>query len=95
MAFRNVIVENDAELSLKDNQLDDGYHMLQYSIYVRTCAGMDSVNMHKKRLYDRLPVNGSVRLLTITEKQYASIEILLGPLMEPDESHETETLSIF
>jgi len=76
--------------------LDDGYHMLQYSMYARTCNGNDAVEKHKKRLYAYLPDNGSVRALTITEKQYQSIEILVGALTKAcDNPFETEQLTLF
>lgn len=75
--------------------ISDGYHMLQYSLYVRTCNGIDSVEKHRQRLIKRLPDNGSIRLLVITEKQYESIEILLGNYCIADEPFEYEQLSIF
>lgn len=50
---------------------------------------------HQARLKRCLPDNGSVRLLVITEKQYESIEILLGNLTEADADFQTEQLSIF
>jgi len=51
---------------------------------------MDAVNKHKARLKQHLPDNGAVRMLVVTEKQYDSIEILLGKLgpMEEDASPE-------
>lgn len=76
--------------------LKDGYHMLQYSLYARVCCGADAVNTHHMRLYAHLPDNGSVRLLTITEKQYAAIEILVGNLsIEEETDFPCEQLSIF
>ena len=75
--------------------LTDGYHMIQYSVYARGGNGMDAVNKHRNRLRSNLPDNGSVRLLVITEKQYESIEILLGRLTQADESFQCEQLSIF
>lgn len=75
--------------------LKDGYHMLQFSLYARTCNGMDAVEKHKKRLYASIPDNGSVRLLIITEKQYNSIEILVGELTQDDKPVAYEQLSIF
>lgn len=58
--------------------------MMQYSVYSRVCNGYDAVKTHKKRLKQHLPPNGSVRLLTITEKQYESMQILLGEYMQSD-----------
>lgn len=75
--------------------LKDGYHMVQFSVYARICNGMDAVEKHRARLYAALPENGSVRLLVITEKQYESIEILVGDLHEDDTPFICEQLSIF
>ena len=75
--------------------LKDGYHMLQYSVYARTCNGNDAVEKHKKRIYDSVPDNGSVRMLIITEKQYQSIEILVGSLKEYDNNFAYEQLTIY
>lgn len=58
--------------------LKDGYHMLQFSVYARVCNGNDAVKKHESRLKASLPPNGSIRLLVVTEKQYQSIQILLG-----------------
>ena len=56
----------------------DGYHMVQYSVYARVCNGNDAVEKHESRLRQNIPAKGNVRLLTITEKQYESIKILVG-----------------
>lgn len=71
------------------------FRMLQYSVYARVCNGMDAVKKHQSRIRCNLPDNGSVRMLTITEKQYESIEILLGRHTEADEPFQVEQLSIF
>lgn len=75
--------------------LNDGYHMIQYSVYARVCTGMDAVSKHRTRLRQHLPCNGSIRMLVITEKQFEAIEILIGKLTEADDSFQCEQLSIF
>lgn len=75
--------------------LKDGYYMIQYSIYVRICNGQDSVLMHKNRLRTAVPMNGSIRVLTITEKQYENIEILLGKRQKNDKNANYELISFF
>lgn len=75
--------------------LNDGYHMIQYSVYVRVCNGMDSVAKHRARLKLHLLCNGSIRMLVITEKQFEAIERLLGKLTKADDSFQCEQLSIF
>ena len=40
-------------------------------------------DIHMKRLVNSLPPEGSVRCLTVTEKQYASMKLLVGlPLFQ-------------
>lgn len=59
--------------------LNDGYDMIQFSIYGRILNGNDAVDKHMKRLLSNLPPAGSVRMLTVTEKQFASMKLLVGP----------------
>src|SRR5690625_2380649 len=59
--------------------LKDGYTMLQYSVYSRICNGQDNIQKHLRRIKDHIPpVEGSIRAIAITEKQYEKMEILLG-----------------
>lgn len=75
--------------------LKDGYTMLQFSVYSRVCNGNDAVKKHEGRLKAALPPNGSIRLLVITEKQYQSIQILLGEYLPEDAPFACEQLSFF
>ena len=74
--------------------LKDGYYMLQYSVYVRVCNGADAVQKHRARLQDHLPDNGAVRVMVITEKQYESIEILVGNLTVADQAFSSNQLTV-
>ena len=63
--------------------LNDGYDMIQFSIYGRIVNGRDAETKHMQRLVSNLPPEGSVRMLTVTEKQYASMKMLVGlPLFQ-------------
>jgi CRISPR-associated protein Cas2 len=63
--------------------LNDGYDMIQFSVYGRILNGNDAVDKHMKRLVNNLPPAGSVRMLTVTEKQFASMKLLVGlPLFQ-------------
>ena len=57
---------------------DDGYLMLQYSVYARVCRAEDAVEQHVKRALAHLPSSGSVRALQVTERQFARMRLLLG-----------------
>lgn len=57
---------------------DDGYMMLQWSVYARVCRGEEAVDKHLLRVTKRLPPKGSVRALQVTDKQYGRMRLLLG-----------------
>ena len=58
--------------------LQNGYNMLQLSVYSRVANGHEGVQKHLYRLYGNLPSKGSVRCLQVTEKQFANMKILVG-----------------
>lgn len=63
--------------------LNDGYDMIQFSVYGRLLNGTDAEEKHLKRLVSNLPKEGSVRVLTVTEKQFASMKLVVGlPLFQ-------------
>lgn len=57
---------------------DDGYMMLQYSVYARVCRGEDAADKHIARVCKNLPSTGSIRALQVTDKQYGRMRLLLG-----------------
>lgn len=78
--------ERKAYAKFRKFLLNDGYVMLQYSVYSRICNGEDSVRKHMKRLRENLPpVNGAIRAMKITEKQFENMEILLGSTVPEEE----------
>lgn len=58
--------------------IKDGYDMLQFSVYSRITLNHDDAKKHIARLMMHQPPKGSVRVLTVTEKQYNSMLILVG-----------------
>lgn len=75
--------------------LKDGYTMLQLSVYSRIVRGRDAVGKHEKRLQQMLPEKGNVRLLTVTEKQYASMQLLVGTVKPQEKKVNAEQLLLF
>ena len=72
------IQEKKVYSSFRKSLLKDGYYMIQYSVYGRICNGPDSITKFLEKLNRYVPDIGSVRALSVTEKQYASISILSG-----------------
>lgn len=58
--------------------IQDGFMMMQYSVYARYCASEDSSNVHRRRVRVALPPKGHVRILSITDKQFGKMEVFLG-----------------
>ena len=87
--------ERQAYINFRKFLIKNGYVMIQYSIYSRICPNNDSIDKHYKRLNKHLPQKGSIRALTITEKQYSNIKILLGNVKTPEKSFNQLTLDIY
>lgn len=75
--------------------LNEGYYMLQYSIYIRTCKGYSAVEKHKRRLKSYLPTKGHIRLLVLTNKMYENIELLLGEKNTQEKEVSRDKLLLF
>jgi CRISPR-associated protein Cas2 len=58
--------------------LDDGFSMMQFSVYSRHCASIENAEIHVVRMGARLPPAGEVRFLTITDKQFSRIKVFWG-----------------
>lgn len=70
--------ERKAATQFRKFLLNDGYYMMQYSVYIRICNGNEAAQKHLGRLKDMIPSEGAVRALLITEKQYEAMKILCG-----------------
>lgn len=55
-----------------------GFYMIQYSIYSKLLFNRDQAYHVKEAIKKSVPNNGHVRVMMITEKQYAKMEVLIG-----------------
>jgi CRISPR-associated protein Cas2 len=58
-----------------DFLVDDGFQMLQYSVYGRHCASREMALTHSDRVRRKLPRRGRVRVLHVTEAQFAKMQV--------------------
>lgn len=58
--------------------IKNGFNMLQFSVYSKIFNNVDSANKYMKVLKKNIPTQGQIRIMIITEKQYADIEIIIG-----------------
>ena len=58
--------------------LEQGFTMLQFSVYARHCPTEDSSDGIRKILRKFLPPKGQVRLVAVTDRQFAKMEVFFG-----------------
>ena len=52
--------------------IQNGYMMMQYSVYCKIFANREAAVKHVANLEKSVPKKGQIRLLLVTEKQYAN-----------------------
>ena len=70
--------EQRAYRKFRKDLIAEGFMMIQYSVYVRTCPNRSFATQLEKRLKKIVPKEGNIRLLTVTEKQYEDMKLLVG-----------------
>lgn len=58
----------------------EGYSMLQFSVYAKTCLGINECKTSIEHVKTFLPDAGSVTAFVMTEKQYENRSVLIAPL---------------
>ncbi len=91
-----VITEKEKKIASKFRKylLDDGYIMMQYSVYSRICKNNDDLNKHINRLRINSPKTGNIRLLQVTENQYNNMIMFCG-IKSVEEDISIENLLVF
>ena len=75
--------------------LDDGFEMLQYSVYTRLCPNRDNAETHLSRIKRFAPKTGSIRMLMLTENQYNTMSIISGERTPQEEVDRPIQLAFF
>ena len=91
-----VITDKERKIatSFRKFLLDDGYIMMQFSVYSRICKNNDDLQKHINRLKIHSPKNGNIRMLQITEKLYSNIIMFAGS-KEVEEDISIDSLLVF
>jgi CRISPR-associated protein Cas2 len=64
-AFRNFLI-------------DDGFQMIQFSVYARACVSFARQETHLDRVKKHLPPEGSVRAIFVTRAQWERSYVIQG-----------------
>ncbi len=75
-------------VNFRKKLLNDGYLMIQYSVYARACVSHDRILTHMRRVKSFLPPKGAVRCLFVTNIQWNKTFIFYGPDAIPAEPPE-------
>ena len=70
--------ERKAASDFRNFLLDEGFLMMQYSVYVRSCPNFEYRDKHLARLEPQVPTGGNVRILYITDKQWVTAITIAG-----------------
>ena len=74
--------------------LDDGFQMIQFSVYARPCVTFSRQETHLRRIRLAVPSEGSIRAIYITKAQWEKAYIIHGkPAVEvPAEELPEQTM---
>ncbi len=61
-----------------------GFVMFQYSIYIRFCRSLVIAQKYEKKVELSAPLNGSIRIIKITEAQYSNMKIIENYREKPE-----------
>ncbi len=75
--------ERKAATLFRKKLLQDGFTMMQFSVYIRHCASKESANAHIRRVKGFVPDKGQVSILQVTDKQYGNIINYWGKKSKP------------
>ncbi len=78
----------------RKNLQQDGFSMLQFSIYIRHSSSRENAKVHIRRVKRFLPPKGEVILFTLTDKQFGMMELFNG-VNEADLPPTPQQLELF
>lgn len=59
--------------------LDNGYMMIQFSVYARPCVTYEHMDTHIAKVKSFVPHGGNVRLIFFTDEQWKRSLTVMGP----------------
>lgn len=68
---------------------DDGYQMMQLSVYARPCVTFARQQTHLDRLQLNLPPEGSIRAMFVTRSQWSKSFVMHGSAVHAGQPIET------
>lgn len=67
--------------------LDNGYLMIQFSVYARPCVSYEQMDTHIARIKALIPGGGNVRLMFMTDEQWKKSYTVIGDNYRNEKNH--------
>lgn len=74
--------------------INEGFLMIQYSVYARVCIDRKAASFLEKRIALLAPAKGLIQTLMVTEKQYNSMHFLAGEFKKDVRNSSERTIII-
>jgi CRISPR-associated protein Cas2 len=72
-------MERKAATRFRNDLLDHGFMMIQFSVYARPCVNFEQISKHIETIKALVPEAGNVRLIYITDEQWGKSVTVMGP----------------
>ena len=72
--------------------LSEGFLGLQYSVYARYFESEEATTACRRRVAEKIPAFGRVRVLHVTERQFATMSVFFGKRREEPEQPPDQLL---
>ena len=79
----NTKKQRHAAARFRKELVQDGFTMMQYSVYVRNCASKESLTVHLNRIRQLIPEEGIVSALQVTDRQFGETINFVGKRSTP------------
>lgn len=75
--------------------LDEGWEMSQFSVYLRWCAAREQAEARVRAVARKVPGEGRVHVLTVTDRQFATMAVFRGRTRERGGRRQPDQLTLF
>lgn len=76
-------IERKLATQFRNNLLDMGFEMMQFSVYTKFCSSKSKADTVNKMIEGVVPHGGLVSVLEFTDKQYECIKNYEGKVLQP------------
>ena len=88
--------QRKAATGFRNFLLDDGYQMIQFGVYARSCVTFARQEIHLDRVKKNLPPEGSVRAIFVTRSQWEKSYVIQGsPATESEAEDMPEQIQLW